>query len=108
MDFTPFPQLEAALYRRSDEQPSSPLECHNHILQGSYLRFLTECHYALPKKDLYRREELKEHVLHIVIDGICDLIRYIKRSLRPKDIGRYRLVLVQVVDRILDLKSLKY
>lgn len=39
MDFNPFPQLEAALYRRNDEQPSSPLECHNHILQGSYLRY---------------------------------------------------------------------
>jgi hypothetical protein len=41
MDFNPFPQLEAALYRIRDEQTSPSLKCHNHILQGSYLRFVS-------------------------------------------------------------------
>lgn len=56
----------------------------------------------------FRSEELLEHISGTVINGICDMIRYIKRSLRPKDIGRYRLVLVQVVDRILDLKPQQF
>lgn len=108
MDFTPFPQLEAALYRRSDEQPSSPLECHNHILQGSYLRFLEYCLHTSPTIESFRSEEFKQNGSHILIDKNCKMIRYIKRSLRPKDIGRYRLVLVQVIVCFLDVKPMKY
>lgn len=109
MDFTPFPQLEAALYRRSDEQLSSPLECHNHILQGSYLRLHDIYHCALhwfSKVFLFgtRSEVLLEIISIVLIYRISCAVRYIKRSLRPKDIGRYRLALVQVIDYILDTR----
>ena len=60
MNFNPFPALEAALYRRDVNNTTSlaPLDYHNHILQGCFLR-------------------------------------YIKKQLRTKDVGKYRLVLVQ-------------
>ena len=60
MNHEPFPTLEAALYRRdvTNTTTLAPLDYHNHILQGCFLR-------------------------------------YIKKRLRTKDVGKYRLVLVQ-------------